>query len=65
MDALKTERLTIQVTPEQKAAIKDAAKMFGLTISGYVLYSTFEKIGEQLGQSIIDMSQKKKHVSEE
>lgn len=65
MDALKTERLTIQVTPEQKAAIKEAAKTVGLTLSGYVLFSTFERMGEQLGQGIIDMTQKKKHVSEE
>lgn len=60
MESMKTERLSIQVTPEQKAVIKDAARAVGLTLSGYVLYSTFEKIGEQLGQSILDLTEKKK-----
>ena len=64
MENLKTERLTIQVTPEQKAVLKDAAKAVGLTVSGLVLYSTFEKIGEQLGQSILDHIEKKRQNSE-
>lgn len=64
MENLKTERLTIQVTPEQKAVLKDAAKAVGLTVSGLVLYSTFEKIGEQLGQSILDLMDKKRQNSE-
>lgn len=64
MENLKTERLTIQVTPEQKAVLKDAAKAVGLTVSGLVLYSTFEKIGEQLGQSILDLVDKKRQNSE-
>lgn len=64
MENLKTERLNIQVTPEQKAIIKDAAKAVGLTVSGYVLYSTFEKIGEQLGSNILDIMSKKKQDSE-
>lgn len=60
MESMKTERLQIMVTPEQKALIKDAAKAVGLTLSGYVLFSTFEKIGEQLGQNILDMLAEKK-----
>ena len=64
MSNLKTERVTIQVTPEQKALIKDAAKAVGLTVSGYVLYNTFEKIGDQLGQSILDLADKKKQGGE-
>lgn len=60
MDSMKTERLNIMVTPEQKALLKDAAKAVGLTVSGLVLYSTFEKIGEQLGQNILDLAEKKK-----
>lgn len=64
MESMKTERLSIQVTPEQKAVIRDAARAVGLTLSGYVLYSTFEKIGEQLGQSILDLTEKKKQDSE-
>lgn len=64
MENLKTERLTIQVTPEQKAVLKDAAEAVGLTVSGLVLYSTFEKIGEQLGQSILDLMDKKRQNSE-
>lgn len=60
MDSMKTERLNIMVTPEQKALLKDAAKAVGLTVSGLVLYSTFEKIGEQLGQNILDFAEKKK-----
>ena len=60
MDSLKTERLNIVVTPEQKALIKDAAKAVGLTLSGYILLSTFEKIGEQLGQNILDLMEQKK-----
>lgn len=65
VQSLKTERLTIQVTPEQKKAIKDAAVAVGLTVSGYVLYSTFEQIGEQLGQNILDMMDKKKKQDSE
>ena len=64
MESLKTERLNIQVTPEQKALIKDAAKAVGLTVSGYVLFSTFERIGEQLGQNILDLMDKKGQDSE-
>lgn len=64
MENLKTERVTIQVTPEQKAVLKDAAKAVGLTVSGLVLYSTFEKIGEQLGQHILDHMDKKRQNSE-
>jgi uncharacterized protein (DUF1778 family) len=64
MESLKTERLNIQVTPEQKALIKDAAKAVGLTVSGYVLFSTFERIGEQLGQNILDLMDKKRQDSE-
>lgn len=64
MENLKTERLTIQVTPEQKAVLKDAAKAVGLTVSGLVLYSTFEKIGDQLGQGILDLMDKKRQNSE-
>ena len=64
MENMKTERLHIMVTPEQKALIKDAAKALGLTVSGYVLFSTFEKIGEQLGQNILDLIEKKKQDSE-
>lgn len=60
MDSNKTERLNIMVTPEQKALIKDAAKAVGLTVSGYVLFSTFERIGEQLGQNILDLIESKK-----
>lgn len=65
VQSLKTERLTIQVTPEQKKAIKDAAVAVGLTVSGYVLYSTFEQIGEQLGQNILDAWDKKKKQDSE
>ena len=65
MESMKTERLSIMVTPEQKALIKDAAKAVGLTVSGYVLFSTFEKIGDQLGQNILDLIEKKKQNSEE
>ncbi len=64
MESLKTERLNIQVTPEQKKLIKDAAKAVGLTVSGYVLFSTFERIGEQLGQNILDLMAEKKQDSE-
>lgn len=64
MEALKSERLSIQVTPEQKRLIKDAAKAVGLTVSGYVLYSTFERIGEQLGQNILDAMDAKRQDSE-
>ena len=64
MENMKTERLHIMVTPEQKALIKDAAKALGLTVSGYVLFSTFEKIGEQLGQNILDLIEQKKQDSE-
>ena len=64
MESLKTERLNIQVTPEQKALIKDAAKAVGLTVSGYVLFSTFERIGELLGQNILDLMDKKRQDSE-
>lgn len=64
MENMKSERLQIMVTPEQKALIKDAAKAVGLTLSGYVLLSTFEKIGEQLGQNILDLIEKKKQDSE-
>ena len=64
MESLKTERLNIQVTPEQKGLIKDAAKAVGLTVSGYVLFSTFERIGEQLGQNILDLMDKKRQDSE-
>lgn len=64
MESLKTERLNIQVTPEQKRLIKDAAKAVGLTVSGYVLFSTFERIGEQLGQNILDLMDKKGQDSE-
>lgn len=60
MESMKTERLNIMVTPEQKALIKDAAKAVGLTVSGYVLFSTFERIGEQLGQNILDLMAEKK-----
>lgn len=59
MESLKTERLNIQVTPEQKRLIKDAAKAVGLSVSGFVLFSTFEKIGEQIGQNILDLLEKK------
>lgn len=59
MESLKTERLNIQVTPEQKKLIKDAAKAVGLSVSGFVLFSTFEKIGEQIGQNILDLIEKK------
>ena len=65
MANLKTERLNIQVTPEQKALIKDAAKAVGLTVSGYVLFSTFERIGEQLGQSILDLIESQKRQDSE
>lgn len=58
MEELKTERLTIQVTPEQKKKIKDAASALGLTISGLALYSITEKIGEQLGQAFLDLGKK-------
>lgn len=64
MESLKTERLNIQVTPEQKKLIKDAAKAVGLTVSGYVLFSTFERIGDQLGQNILDLMAEKKQDSE-
>lgn len=64
MENLKTEKLQIMVTPEQKQLLKDAAKAVGLTVSGLVLYSTFEKIGEQLGQSILDRMDKKRQDSE-
>lgn len=64
MESLKTERLNIQVTPEQKRLIKDAAKAVGLTVSGYVLFSTFERIGEQLGQNVLDLMDKKGQDSE-
>lgn len=64
MESMKTERLSIMVTPEQKALIKDAAKAVGLTVSGYVLFSTFERIGEQLGQNILDRLEKKGQDSE-
>ena len=64
MENMKTEKLQIMVTPEQKQLIKDAAKAVGLTVSGLVLYSTFEKIGEQLGQSILDRMDKKRQDSE-
>ena len=60
MESLKTERLNIQVTPEQKQLIKDAAKAVGLTVSGFVLLSTFERIGEQIGQNILDFIETKK-----
>lgn len=60
MESLKTERLNIQVTPEQKQLIKDAAKAVGLTVSGFVLLSTFERIGEQIGQNILDFIEMKK-----
>lgn len=64
MESMKTERLSIMVTPEQKSLIKDAAKAVGLTVSGYVLFSTFERIGEQLGQNILDRLEKKGQDSE-
>ena len=64
MENMKSERLQIMVTTEQKALIKDAAKAVGLTLSGDVLLSTFEKIGEQLGQNILDLIEKKKQDSE-
>lgn len=64
MESMKTERLNIMVTPEQKALIKDAAKALGLSISGYVLFSTFEKMGEVLGQNILDLMEKNKQDGE-
>lgn len=64
MENMKTEKLQIMVTPEQKQLIKDAAKAVGLTVSGLVLYSTFEKIGEQLGQNILDRMNRKRQDSE-
>lgn len=64
MENMKTERLQIMVTPEQKQLLKDAAKAVGLTVSGLVLYSTFEKIGEQLGQNILDRMNRKRQDSE-
>lgn len=64
MENMKTEKLQIMVTPEQKQLIKDAAKAVGLTVSGLVLYSTFEKIGEQLGQNILDRVNRKRQDSE-
>lgn len=64
-ESLKSERLNIQVTPEQKQAIKDAARAVGLTVSGYVLFATFERIGETLGQNILDAMEKQKRQDSE
>lgn len=63
--SLKNERIAVQVTPEQKAAIQDAAAAVGLTMSGYLLFSAFEKMGEQLGQNILDIIESKKKQSSE
>ena len=58
MESLKTERINIQVTPDQKQMIKDAAKAVGLTVSGYTLFCLFEKMGEQLGDVILSAIKK-------
>ena len=58
MENLKTERINIQVTPDQKQMIKDAAKAVGLTVSGYTLFCLFEKMGERLGDVIVSALEK-------
>lgn len=47
----RSERLSIRVTPEEKAMLLEKAAKAGLTITGFVLWET---LGEQLGQCILD-----------
>lgn len=46
-EEMKTERLNIRVTPEQKQKLKELADSENRTISNYILYLVNKKIKEK------------------
>lgn len=48
----KTDRIFMACTPDQKRILKDAASKVGLTLSGYLMFCAFERMGESIGDHI-------------
>ena len=46
----RSERLYVRLTPLEKQTLVNAAKLAGMTVTGYLLY----KLGEDLGYEIAD-----------
>lgn len=54
-DNPRTEQIHFRVTPEEKEALYAAAKLAGMTVTGFVLGQT---IGEAIGDAILKHRQK-------
>lgn len=54
----KSERIGLRVTPEQKQRLIEAAETLGLSLSGYLAFCAFERIGEKLGDKILENKKK-------
>lgn len=52
-----SEQINIRVTPEEKKLLMKKAASLGLSVSGFLL---FEALGEELGQVILDVRDRKK-----
>lgn len=50
----KTARIGLMCTPEQKERLKAAASALGLTLSGYLMFCAFERMGEQFVAEKLD-----------
>lgn len=50
----KKVRIQMNVSPEQKKLLTDCAKTLGLTLSGFMIYSAMEKLGEVIGDNLVD-----------
>lgn len=60
MSEERTERIELRITPEDKAKLKSGAKAFGVTLSAFLLFSAFEKLGESVADGFLGSSEKKK-----
>lgn len=47
MDNVRTERVVITVTPEEKKRIEDAARNYGISMTGYCRYMLLFKKEEK------------------
>jgi uncharacterized protein (DUF1778 family) len=50
--AVKTERVNLRFSPEEKARLETAAAAAGMTMTAYILFKLGEVAGEAIGTAI-------------